>query len=128
MKKFLINFWPAVILICTPIVAFAEESVVDVKSDTGAILKDTETFVCTVTAVDSMYGETRKVNIYLLDTDWGGKMYIGREVVNGHEKSVYGEVYFNDDSKYKYWVKTGMVGICYFNTTKLNDKYVKHYY
>ena len=128
MKKLIVNLLSVLVLTFLPLGLSADVSTSEGTSSGESNVRDTETYVCTVTAIDSMYGETRKVNIYLLDTDWGGKMYIGREVVNGHEKSVYGEVYFNDDSKYKYWVKTGMVGICYFNTTKLNDKYVKNYF
>lgn len=90
----------------------------------------TDYFICQVTGWNSWDGRTEKINIYLRDDIYQGRLYIGRNVYsNGDEGMLIATVHLitspalRDD--YKYSIKLGSVGRLCFNTTLINDSYIE---
>lgn len=97
-------------------------------SSTSYEVPKNEDYVCTVEGWNSATGEFATIRIYLQHTPCND-IYIGREVDEDGVSSLYGVVKFVTNPKYekryKYFVKTGLVGGFFFNSRKLQAQYVR---
>lgn len=89
---------------------------------------DDEEYICTVKGWNSGNGEIATIRIFLKRSTCGD-YYIGREVNNNRVSTLHGTVKRvtnpSYSSRYKYFVKTGLIGAFFFNTREpLNDKYL----
>lgn len=87
-----------------------------------------KTFVCTVSAWDSNSDKTVKVNIYFVKYGDSGHYSAVELNSDGGESCFSGAVKFVTNHKYsgryKYYAKTGFVGALFFNSKRLDDRYV----
>ncbi|MBR6746158.1 MAG: hypothetical protein IKL83_02145 [Muribaculaceae bacterium] len=93
-------------------------------------IPDNEEYICTVKGWNSANGEYATIRIYLRHSTCDD-IYIGREVNERGVSSLYGVVKLvtnpNYQNRYKYYVKTGLIGAFFFNSDKLNRKYVREW-
>ncbi len=91
---------------------------------------ETETFVCSVIGWNNAIGERQRLNIYLFRASYTEPYYVAREVDEDNKVGfLKGDVRFvanpQYSDEYTYCAKIGFVGAYFFNTSELQEKYVK---
>ena len=89
-----------------------------------------ETYVCSVIGWNNAIGERQRLNIYLFRASYTEPYYVAREVDEDNKVGfLKGDVRFVSNPQYSdeytYYAKIGFVGAYFFNTSELQEKYVK---